>query len=266
MSKFYVACDLGAKSGRVMLGTLNQGSLTLSEVRRFQNLPIKEKDSLQWNIPQLYQETLDGLRAVGTYEEAVESVSCDSWAADYLLFEADCSLITPTYHHRDPRTREGMQKVLSLVPKEMLYQETGVCPIPANTLFQLGAEKPRRLSRAQCLLPVADAFNYLLSGVPRLERSMASTTQLYNPKTQAWSDKLISTLGLKKSVPCVRRWRRSAAWKMRGSSLPVRTKRLPRWQACPSARERGGLICAWVPGRAWAPKSPNRSSLTKAAS
>ena len=196
MSKFYVACDLSAGSGRVMLGTLNQGALTISEVRRFQNLPHEEKDSLQWDIPHLYQETLAGLRAIGTYEEAVDGISCDSWAGDYLLFEADSSLITPTYHHRDPRTREGMQKVLSLVTKEMLYQETGVCPIPANTLFQLGAEKPRRLSRAQYLLPVADAFNYLLSGVPRLERSMASTTQLYNPITENWSDRLLNALEL----------------------------------------------------------------------
>ena len=196
MSKFYVACDLSAGSGRVMLGTLNQGALTISEVRWFQNLPIEEKDSLQWDIAHLYQETLAGLRAIGTYEEAVDGISCDSWAGDYLLFEADSSLITPTYHHRDPRTREGMQKVLSLVTKEMLYQETGVCPMPANTLFQLGAEKPRRLSRAQYLLPVADAFNYLLSGVPRLERSMASTTQLYNPITQNWSDRLLNALEL----------------------------------------------------------------------
>ena len=194
MSKYYVACDLGAESGRVMLGTLNQGALTMSEVRRFQNVPIKEKDSLQWNIPQLYEEILAGLRAIGTYEEAVDSISCDSWAADYLLFEGDSSLITPTYHYCDPRTSEGMQKVLSIVPKETLYRETGVYPMPANTLFQLGAEKSRRLSRARHLLPVADAFNYLLAGVPRLEKSMASTTQLYNPVTQTWSDRLLNAL------------------------------------------------------------------------
>ena len=195
MSKFYVACDLGAESGRVMLGTLNQSALTISEVRRYQNLPIKEKDSLQWNIPQLYQETLDGLRAVGTYEEAVESISCDSWAADYLLFEGDSSLITPAYHYDDPRAKEGMQKVLSLVSPETIYQETGVCPRPAHTLFQLGAERPRRLQRARYLLPVADAFNYLLAGVPRFERSMASTTQLYNPITQTWSSRLLEAAG-----------------------------------------------------------------------
>ena len=196
MSKFYVACDLSAETSRVMLGSLNQGALTLSEVRRFQNLPIKEKDSLHWNIPQLYQEILDGLHAIGAYEEAVDGISCNSWPADYLLFEADSSLITPTYHHQDPRTGNMMPKVLSLVPREALYQETGVIPRLTNTLFQLGAEKPRRLGRAQHLLPVADAFNYLLSGVPRLEMSLASTTQLYNPVTQTWSDRLFKALGL----------------------------------------------------------------------
>jgi rhamnulokinase len=196
MSNFYVACDLSAERGRVSLGSLNQGSLTVSEVRRFPNRPVQDKDSLQWNIPYLYQETLEGLRAIGVYEEAVDSISFDSWAADYLLFESDSSLITPTFHHSDPRSREGMQRVLSKVPHETLYQETGVCPMPANTLFQLGAERSRRLSRAKYLLPVADAFNYLLAGVPRFEMSLASTTQLYNPVTRSWSNRLLHALDL----------------------------------------------------------------------
>jgi len=196
MSNYYVACDLNADCGRVMLGTLNQGALTVSEVRRFQNLPITDKDSLQWNIPQLYQETLDGLRAIGSYEEAIDSISCDSWAADYMLFEPDSSLITPTYHHSDPRTREGMRKVLAKVPPAAIYEETGVWPSQANTLFQLAAEKPKRLNRAQYLLPVADAFNYLLAGVPRCELSQASSTQLYNPLTRTWSNGLLDALAL----------------------------------------------------------------------
>jgi rhamnulokinase len=196
MSNFYVACDLKAECGRVVLGILSQGALTLSAVRRFQNLPIRDKDSLQWNIPQLYEETLTGLRAVGTYEEAIDGISCNSWAADYLLFESDSSLITPTYHHADPRSREGMKKVLSKVPKESIYEETGVWPMPTNTLFQLGAERPRRLSRAAHLLTVADAFNFLLAGVPRFEMSQASTTQLYNPTTHTWSDRLLNCLRL----------------------------------------------------------------------
>jgi rhamnulokinase len=196
MSNFYVACDLNAECGRVMLGALNQGALTVSEVRRFQNLPVTDKGSMHWDIPRLYQEILDGLRAIGSYEEAVESVSCDSWPGDYLLFESDSSLITPTYHHADPRAMEGMQKVLAKVSKEAIYQETGVWPMPANTLFQLAAERPKRLNRAQWLLPIADAFNYLLAGVPCCEMSQASTTQLYNPLTHAWSKRLLSALDL----------------------------------------------------------------------
>jgi len=196
MSKYYVACDLGAESGRVMMGTLNQESLTISEVRRFQNAPIQEKDALQWNIPRLYEEVLQGLRAIGAYEEAVDSISCDSWAGDYLLFEADDTLITPTYHRCDRRSREGLQKVLSLVSREALYQETGMQPTPGSTLSQLAAEKSRRLARAERLLPVADAFNYLLAGVARCERSLAGATQLYNPVTQGWSSRLLDALGL----------------------------------------------------------------------
>jgi len=196
MRNFYAACDLGAETGRVVLGTLHQGQLTMSEVRRFQNLPLEEKGSLQWNIPQLYHEIMAGLCDIGTYEEAVDSISCHSWAADYLLFDADGSLITPTYHHHDPRGKEGMRKVCSKVPRETIYNETGVQPGPASTLCQLGAEKSRRLNRAAQLLPVADAFNFLLAGVPRVETSLAGTTQLYNPVTQAWSPRLLEALGL----------------------------------------------------------------------
>ena len=206
MSNFYVACDLGAESGRVMLGTLREGELTLSEIRRFQNLPIQENDSLQWNIPQLYQETLDGLRGIAAYEEPIDSISCNSWAADYLLFEPDGSLITPTYHRREPATESEMKKVFSKVSREDIYGETGVPQASINTLFQLRAETSRRLNRAGHLMPVADGFNYLLAGVPRVEMSLASPTQLYNPMTEAWSDRLFEALGLPRRLfpPVVR--------------------------------------------------------------
>ena len=183
-----------------MLGTLNGTDLTLSEARRFHNQPIQEKDSLQWDIPQLYRETLDALRGIGGYEEPVEGISCNSWAADYLLFESDGSLITPTYHHGDPRTKAGMKAVFSKVPSETIYEETGVQSNPGNTLFQLGAEKSKRLSRARHLMPIADAFNYLLAGNACVEMSLASPTQLYNPVTQAWSERLLEALRLPPSL------------------------------------------------------------------
>ena len=194
MDNFYIACGLGAEVGRVMLGTLHKGKLTVSEARTFQNVPLEEKDSLQWNIPQLYQEIMIALREVSAYDEPFDGISCHSWAADYLLFEADGSLMRPTYHRGDPRSEAGMKEVLAEIPWETIYDETGVHKQPGNTLFQLGAEKPKRLKRAQQLLPIADGFNYLLSGVGRVEMSLASTTQLYNPVTRNWSGRILNAM------------------------------------------------------------------------
>jgi rhamnulokinase len=196
MDNFYVACDLGAESGRIVLGSLRKGTLALCETRRFENVPIKDKNSVQWNIPQLYQETLEGLRGIGAHEEPVNSISCNSWAADYMLFESDGTLITPTFHHSDPRNASGMKEVFSKIKWETIYDETGVQKVPTNTLFQLGAEKSKRLHRNHRLMSVADGFNYLLAGVPRVEMSAASTMQLYNPATKAWSDVLLRALRL----------------------------------------------------------------------
>ncbi|MBC8097442.1 MAG: rhamnulokinase [Akkermansiaceae bacterium] len=196
MDNFYVACDLGVDRGRVTLGTLHKGQLSLCEIRRFRNEPFREKNSLQWNIPQLYQETIEGLRDVGAQEEPVDSISCNAWASDYLLFEADGTLITPTYHHSDFRSQAGMDQVFAKISRETIYDETGVQSAPSNTLFQLGAEKSKRLNRNHRLLPVADGFNFLLGGVPGIEMSSASTTQLFNPVTRNWSDRLLGALEL----------------------------------------------------------------------
>src|SRR6266404_4647698 len=196
MTTHYIACDLGAESGRVIQGTLNNGKLLLTELHRFPNRTIQDKGSLYWDIPRLFQETLIGLRRVAEREDPVAGLSCDSWGVDYMLFEADGSLITPTYHYRDPRSQTGMNEVLSKVPWETIYAETGIQKIPINTLFQLGAEKSKRAARAHQLLSVADGFNYLLSVVAKFEVSMASTTQLYNPIAKNWSEKLISALRL----------------------------------------------------------------------
>jgi rhamnulokinase len=196
MNNHYVACDLASESGRVVFGTLRKDELSLSEVHHFPNEPIEEEGALQWNIPQLYQETIEGLKLIGSYEENIDSISCNSWGSDYLLFGSDGSLITPTYHHGDRRSEDGMKKVFSKVPWETIYAETGVQQMPTNTLFQLGAEKWLRLRRASHLLPVADAFNYLLAGVPRVELSLASTMQLFNPVTRSWSECLLNAAGV----------------------------------------------------------------------
>ena len=195
-SNFYAVCDFGEDVGRVMLGTLHKDQLVVTETRRFQNVPLQDKEGVQWNIPQLYRETLDGLREIASHDEPLDSVSCSSSVADYMLFAPDGSLMTPTYHHRDARTQEGAKEVFAKVPWETVYGETGVQRLPGNTLLQLGAEKSKRLKKAGQIMPVADGFNFLLAGVPRVEMSLASLTQLYNPITHNWSEVLINALEL----------------------------------------------------------------------
>jgi rhamnulokinase len=195
MDHFYVAGDLGAENCRVMLGRLQKDRLAISEVRRFPNQPLKEKNSIHWNIPHLYQELLSGLRELSVYDEPIESVSCHSWAGDYLLFHEDGSLISPAFHRDDPRTENIANEIFSKIPWETIYEETGTHCLAANTLFQLATEKSRRLKKCQ-LLPIADGFNYLLSGVPRAEISLASATQLFNPVAINWSEPLIQGLRL----------------------------------------------------------------------
>jgi rhamnulokinase len=196
MSRYYVACDVGAETGRITLGTLHQETLDVSEVHRFPNDPVREKGSSHRDIAKLYQEVLAGLRAVGAYDEPADSISCSSWAGDYLLFEPDGSLITPACPQPDERSDHGIEKLFTKVPWEAVYEETGIPKRPANTLFQLASEAPKRLRRAGHLLPIADGFNYLLAGVPRFEKSLASTTQLFDPVSNDWSQRLLKALGL----------------------------------------------------------------------
>ena len=189
MSRFYVACDLGQEQGRIMMGALHKDELIVSEGRRFENKTVQGKSALQWDVQHLYQELLEGLRGAGAYDEPVDGISCSSWAGDYLLFDKDGALMVPALRG-DSRTG-GMEKVLADVPWEEVYEETGIAKTPDTTLFQLGTEHAKRLKRASHLLPVADGFNYMLTGVPKVEVSLASPTQLYDPEANAWSGYLM---------------------------------------------------------------------------
>jgi rhamnulokinase len=196
MSQFYVCCHLGEEVGRVMLGHLHKEKLQLSEVRHFSTAPLIDRDSAQWNIPQIYQEVMDALRSVAAYEEPVHGISCTSCAGDYLLFDGDGALITPAVHHTDAHAEAARKKVLSRVPWEVLYEETGTVETGPNMFLQLGSESSRRLRRAKQVSPVADGFNFLLGGEARIELSMASASQLYNPVSGQWSMRLLEALKL----------------------------------------------------------------------
>jgi rhamnulokinase len=200
MNQFHLAIDLGAESGRLMLGTFADGKVSLEELHRFPNTPLRVGDSLHWNIEALFAEVKVGLRKAAALKVLFSSISTDSWGLDYVLFDARGEIISPTFHYRDPRTARGVERVRGLVPWPEVFDETGLQFMPINTIYQLAAETPERLRTLKQLLPVADAFNFQLCGVARAEESLASTTQLYNPHTRDWSARLLNALELARGI------------------------------------------------------------------
>src|SRR6266496_2864573 len=187
MKTHYLACDLGAESGRLMLGSLEGGRVGLEEVHRFGNVPLKTDDGLHWDISRLWDELKAGLKKAGQRKLAIASISTDSWGLDYVLLDGEGALIAPTFHYRDGRTAQGVQKVRARLDWPTIFPETGIQFMTFNTIYQLAAEKAERLQRASHLLLIGDAFNFFLSGAVAAEESLASTSQLYVPKTRTWS-------------------------------------------------------------------------------
>jgi rhamnulokinase len=200
MKKNFLACDLGAESGRIMLGVLENGSLKLEEIYRFPNGAQRVNGSLHWDIDRLFAEVINGLKKAASLKIPISSISTDSWGVDYILYDADNNIMKPVYHYRDSRTLRGVEYAKSKVSWETIFAETGIQFMQLNTIYQLAAEPKERLMKAKRMLLIGDAFNDYLCGVGKAEVSLASTTQLYNPVTKTWSEKLLSALELPKHI------------------------------------------------------------------
>ncbi|WP_371788905.1 rhamnulokinase [Streptomyces griseoaurantiacus] len=191
--KSYAAVDLGASSGRVMVGRVGPGTLELSEAHRFPNRPVRLPEGLRWDVLGLYGGVLAGLRAAGP----VDSVGIDSWAVDYGLLDADGALLGNPVHYRDARTEGVAEKVWETVPAAELYVATGLQYAPFNTLYQLVAARgTAQLARAERLLLIPDLLAYWLTGEQGTELTNASTTQLLDPRTRDWAHGLAARLGI----------------------------------------------------------------------
>jgi rhamnulokinase len=191
--KSYAAVDLGASSGRVMVGRVGPDSLELTEAHRFPNRPVRTPEGLRWDILALYAGVLDGLRAAGQ----VDSVGIDSWAVDYGLLDADGALLGNPVHYRDTRTQGVAEKVWATVPAAELYAATGLQYAPFNTLYQLvAARSSSQLAYASRLLLIPDLLAYWLTGELGTELTNASTTQLIDPRTRDWSYDVAERLGV----------------------------------------------------------------------
>ena len=200
MPTYYLACDLGADSGRLMLGTLDAGKISLEELHRFPNGPVKTSGALHWNLAGLFNELKIGLKKAAAKNLPLASISSDSWGVDYVLYDERGLVMSPVWCYRDARTASGVENVKAKIAWPAVYAETGIQFMALNTIYQLAAETPERLAKAKQFLLIGDAFNYFCSGVARNEVSNASTTQLYNPQTKAWSKKLFDALKLREEM------------------------------------------------------------------
>jgi rhamnulokinase len=200
MTTHYLACDLGADSGRLMLGTLEHRKIVLEELHRFPNGPVTAAGALHWNLDALFGELKAGLKKAAARRLPFAGISTDSWGVDYVLYDEPGQILPPVWHYRDARTARGVENTRARVDWPTIYAETGIQFMALNTIYQLAAEPPVRLAGAKQLLLIGDAFNFFCSGIARNEVSLASTTQLYNPRTRNWSMKLLSALGLRKEL------------------------------------------------------------------
>jgi rhamnulokinase len=200
MATHYLACDLGADSGRLMLGTLDNGRITLEELHRFPNGPVKTSGALHWDFAGLLEQLKTGLKKAAARQLPIASISTDSWGVDYVLYDDRGLVMQPVWCYRDSRTAYGVENARAKVDWPTTYAETGIQFMALNTIYQLAAEPPERLARAKQLLLIGNAINYFCSGVAKNEISLASTTQLYNPQTKTWSKKLLDALKLREDL------------------------------------------------------------------
>ena len=196
----FLAFDLGAESGRAVLGLLGDGRLRLEETHRFPNIGVAVGESLQWDVLRLFSEMKQGLRlAVQEHGKDIAGIGVDTWGVDFGLLGPNDVLLENPHCYRDSRTDGMMEEALTIVPREEIYEQTGIQFMPINTIYQLFclARKNRwMLESAQTLLMMGDFFNFWFTGVKVCEFSDATTTQCYNPRTKDWARPLLDRLDI----------------------------------------------------------------------
>jgi rhamnulokinase len=196
MTAAVAAVDLGATSGRVMLGYVGRENLRLVPTARFRNDPVRTPDGLHWNILELYRALTEGLAAAIREEPELCGIGVDSWAVDYALLRRGRMLGTP-FHYRDERTAGEAARVHALVPFEALYERNGLQLLSFTSLYQLAADRVGGwLGPADGMLTIPDLVNYWLTGEQTAEITNASTTGLLDVRSRRWDRALAETLGI----------------------------------------------------------------------
>jgi rhamnulokinase len=199
----FLAFDLGASSGRAIIGRFDQGTLELEEIHRFSNGGTHVGSSLHWNLLGLFSELKTGLRKALEAGVEISGMAVDTWGVDYALTDRTGSFLGFPYHYRDKRNDTAMDWVFERVPRERVYAQTGIQLQPFNTLFQLGAtmrDNPELLRVADRLLFMPNALTYLFCGAAVTEYTIATTGQVYDPFAKDWAWDLIDAVGVPRGV------------------------------------------------------------------
>jgi rhamnulokinase len=193
----FLAIDLGAESGRALLGRFDGERVTLEEVHRFPNVPVRVTDGLHWDVLRLMGCVYRSLSKAARRGERLESVGIDSWGVDFALLDRDGVLVSNPYHHRDPRTEGMIERAFEKAPKEEIYETTGIQFMRINTLYQLLALEDSPLWEVMdTLLLIPDLMNYWLTGEKTCEFTNATTTQLYDLEAEGWAEDLLQKMSL----------------------------------------------------------------------
>jgi len=198
----HLAIDLGAESGRAVLGRVRAGLITVEEIHRFPNEPVEYGGSLHWDAARLWFEMR---KAISMAEGGgLAGIGVDAWGVDYALLGRGGELIENPYHYRDPRTEGAMEAVFAKVSRDEIYRRTGTQFMPINTLYQLFAAKrdtPELVAAAHALVTIPDLFHFWMSGTAVSEFTNATTTQMLDPVKRAWCTDLLEALDLPAHLP-----------------------------------------------------------------
>lgn len=195
----FLAFDLGAESGRALVGILKEEKLIVEEVHRFINRPVEILGRLYWNVPQIFQEIKEGMNKAFSKYSDIESIGIDTWGVDFGLVTREGYLAGLPVCYRDHRTDGILDKAFKVMPKERIYELTGIQIMQINTLFQLYSmvlENSSLFQSTYKLLFMPDLFNFMLTGEMKTEFSIATTSQLYNPIKDSWEEEIFQKFGI----------------------------------------------------------------------
>lgn len=203
MGNYYLAVDIGASSGRHIIGYMEEGKMVLEEIYRFENKLVTKNGHLCWELDKLFREIINGMKVCKEKGKIPNSMGIDTWGVDFVLLDQEDQVLGDTIAYRDSRTNGMDTEVYQQISEEELYARTGIQKQLFNSIYQLYAvkkEHPEYLEQAKSFLMIPEYFNFLLTGVKKNEYTNATTGQLVNATTKDWDSEILARLGYRREI------------------------------------------------------------------